>query len=278
METYLNEGATSLAAANWSDATGVVDNGQLVIDRPFGNGVPLTSSVDWSALTIGIDYLDIKKGATGTLGSGASPLTLDADTAAGDGLSNHGIVTLYLNAGGGSSTINNFDCGSGSRNFLTGGTFGTTTVQGGLLDANESTVLTNLDCYGGGGEIGFNATPITLCRIMRGNWIIRRPCTTLIIGQNANVVYEPDEAASHTSTAVTNYGGIMDWRAGAIPTVLSIGGTIDFSNAGRDFAPGATSFIVGGTNIIEGTGQVDLSNITYVGRMSRSVGGALPTT
>ena len=276
-ETHLIEGVTSLAAGSWEDGIGVVDNGQLVIDKPFGNGVPLTSSVDWSALSIGADYLDIKKGATGTLGSGASPLQLDADTAAGDGISNHGLVTLYVK-GGGSNVINNFDCGAGSRNFLTGGTFGTTTVQGGLLDANESTVLTNFDGLGGGGEILFNATPITLCRIMEGNWIIRRPCTSLIIGSRARVVYEPDIAAVHTSTALTMDGGNLDWRAGAIPTISAVGGTIDFSNAGRSFTPGATSFVVSGTRIIEGDGQVNLTNITYYGRLQRSIGGALPTT
>jgi len=279
-ETTLNEGATSLAAANWADATGVVDNGQLVINKPFGSGVPLTSSVDWSALTTGIDYLEIKPGASGTLGSGGSPLKIDADTDFGltdlDGITNHGKVTLYLEAGGGSSRILNFDCGGGSRNFLVGGTFTTTTVQGGSVDANESTVLTNLDCYGGSGEIHYNATKPTLVRIMRGNWVIRRACTSLIIGENARVIYDPDDAASHTSTAVTNYGGTLDWRAGAIPTVTSIGGTLDFTKARTSFAPGATAFIVGGTVIHEGTGEVDLSNVTYVGRMSRSVGGFTP--
>lgn len=276
-ETTLNEGATSLAAANWADATGVVDNGQLVINRPFGSGVPLITSVDWSGLTVGIDYLDIKRGAVGTLGSGGSPFKVDADTAATDRVTNHGNVTLYIEAGGGSTLIQNFDCGNLSRNFMVGGTFGTTTVQGGSLDVNESTVLTNFDAYGGQGEIAYNATPITLCRIMRGNWTIRRACTTLIVGDSANVIYAPDTAASHTGTSLFNYGGVIDWRAGAIPTVLSIGGRIDFSNADISFTPGSTSFVVGGTLITEGNGTVVTTNITYYGGMVRNVGGESPT-
>lgn len=272
----LNEGATSLAAANWSDATGFADNATLEINKSFGNGAPVTTSVDQSGLVSGIDSLDIRKGASGILGSGGSPLKVDADTASTDGISNHGAVTLYLEAGGNNTTIENFDCGRGSRNYLVGGTFTTVTVQGGTLDANESTVITNFDAYGGSGEIAYNSTKITTCRIMRGNWVIRRACTTLIIGENARVVYEPDTAASHTSTTVQNFGGTLDWRDGAIPTVLSIGGVIDYSNAIAEFTPGGTSFIVGGTVFREGDGTVDTSNITYVGRMNRSVGGYTP--
>ncbi len=272
----LNEGATSLAAANWSDATGFADNATLVINKPFGNGSAITSGTDQSSLTEGIDSLDIKPGAVGIIGSGGSPLTVDTDTASTDGISNHGQVTLYLEAGGDDSLIQNFDCGAGSRNFLVGGTFTTTTVQAGYLKANESTVLVNFDAYGGAGEIEYNATAITTCRIMRGNWIIRRKCTTLIVGENARVTYIPEPGISHASTTLQNYGGYFDWQDGAIATVLSLGGTIDFSNASEEFTPGGTSFIVGGTAIKEGDGSVTLSNVTYVGRMSRSIGGFTP--
>ena len=272
---YLAEGATTLNASAWS-GSGFADNATLVINVPFGNGSPLTTDTDQSGLTTGIDYLDIKKGAVGQLGTGALPLRVDADSAAGDRITNHGAVTLYLSAAGGSAVINNFDCGAGSRNYLVGsGTFGTVTVQGGELNVNEDAVVTNLDAYGGAGVIEYNSTKITLCRIMRGTWVIRRACTSLIIGENARVIYDPDDAASHTSTAITNYGGTLDWRAGATPTVNSIGGTINFSEARAVFAPGSTAFNVGGTRIIEGAGEVDLSNVTYVGGMQRSIGGAI---
>lgn len=274
---FLAEGAVTLAAAAWT-GSGFADNATLVINKPFGNGSPLTTGTDQSGLTVGIDYLDVMKGAVGQLGTGALPLTVDADSAAGDRITNHGAVKLYLDAGGGSATINNFDCGAGSQNYLVGGTFGQTTVQGGLFNANESTVLTNLDGYGGQGEVAYKSDKITLCRIMRGTWVIRRACTHLIIGDQARVIFDPDDAASHTSTAITNYGGHLDWRAGAVPTVNSIGGTIDFSQARAVFAPGATAFNLGGTRIIEGAGQVDTSNVAYVGGMQRSVGGAIPTT
>ena len=215
-------------------------------------------------------------GASGILGSGGSPLKVDADTASTDGISNHGHVTLYLEAGGGSTTIENFDCGRNSINHLVGGTFTTTTVQGGYLHTNESTVLTNFDAYGGNGEIEYNSTKPTLVRIMRGAWTIRRACTKLIIGENARVIFDPDDAATFTSTAIENYGGTLIWKAGAVPTVLSLGGSIDFSQARDAFTPGGTSFVVGGTRIVEGSGDVSLTNVTYGGRMQRSAGGFVP--
>lgn len=272
----LNEGATSLAAANWSDSTGFADNATLVINKPFGNGAAVTAGLDNSGLTEGIDSLDIKKGANGIIGGDGTSLEVDADSASTDGISNHGNVTLYLQASGDDNKIENFDCGAGSRNFLAGGTFTTTTVQGGYLSANESTVLTNFDAYGGNGVIEYNSTKITLARIMRGSWIIKRACTSLIIGENATVIFDPDDSATFTSTAITNYGGRLVWRAGAVPTVTSIGGAIDFSEARDTFTPGGTAFTVGGTTINEGDGSVSLTNVDYVGRMQRSAGSFVP--
>lgn len=272
---YLNEGAVSVAAANWSDATGFADNATLVIDKPFGGGSPLTASVDQSALTTGIDYLDILKGAVGQLGTGASPLQVDADTAAGDGITNYGNVTLYFK-GGGSGVINNFSCGAGSRNIQTDDTVGQVVVEGGSYTAEESAVITNFDAYGGTGEIKYNSTKITLCRIMRGTWILRRACTSLIVGENARVIIDIDDAASMTSTAITNYGGTIDLVHGAYPTLTSIGGTIDLRNARRAFEIGGTAITLGGTRIIEGSEVVTVSNVTNVGNSKRSVGGFVP--
>ena len=273
---YLNEGAVSLAAANWSDATGFADNATLIIDKPFGAGQPLTTQTDQSGLTTGIDYLDIHAGGVGQLGTGASPLRVDADTAAGDGITNYGRVKLFLAAAGGSTTINNFSCGAGSDNTLTSGTFGQVVVEGGTLTAEESAVITNFDAYGGRGEIKYNSTKITLCRIMRGSWTIRRACTSIIIGENANVTIDVDDAASMTSTAITNYGGTLTIVNGAYPTLTSIGGAIDLSRARRPFTLGGTAITLGGTKINEGQGIVTLSNITNVGNSKRSVSGFVP--
>ena len=272
---YLNEGATSLAAANWSDATGFADNATLVIDKRFGSGSPLTSDTNQSGLTTGIDYLDILKGAVGQLGTGASPLRVDADTASGDGITNYGNVTLYFQ-GGGSGQINNFSCGPNSINHHVSDTITQVVVEGGSYTAEESAVITNFDAYGGVGEIKYNSTKITTCRIMRGNWILRRACTNLYIGDNARVTIDLDDAATMSSTAITSYGGTIDLRFGAYPTITAIGGTIDLRNARRAFEIGGTAITLGGTKIIEGSEVVTISNVSNVGNSKRSVGGFTP--
>jgi hypothetical protein len=272
---YLNEGATSLAAANWSDATGFADNATLVIDKKFGSGAPLTASTDQSGLTTGIDYLDILKGAQGQLGTGASPLQVDADTASGDGIVNYGNVTLYFR-GGGSGQINNFTCGAGSINYHVNDTITQVVVEGGTYIAEESAVITNFDAYGGSGEIKYNSTKITTCRIMRGTWVLRRACTNLFVGENARVIIDLDDAATMTSTAISSYGGTIDLRFGAYPTITAIGGTLDLRNARRAFEIGGTAITLGGTTIHEGSDIVTVSNVTNVGNSKRSIGGFVP--
>ena len=62
---YLNEGAVSLAAANWSDATGFANNATLVISS---GSQTITTSLDQSGLSGGIDTLDILQVFTGRIG------------------------------------------------------------------------------------------------------------------------------------------------------------------------------------------------------------------
>ena len=70
---YLNDGATSLAAANWSDATGLVNSATGVIRS---GGQSITSDVDFNA--VNVLSLRIAEQFTGTIGSAAAPLWLDA--------------------------------------------------------------------------------------------------------------------------------------------------------------------------------------------------------
>ena len=263
----LNEGATSFAAANWSDATGFADNATLEIDKPFG---PVTGGLDQSGLTTGIGSLDIRAGASGIIGGGGASLQVDTDTAGGDYIRNRGAVTLYL-TGGGSGQINNLDLGGAQRTWLTGGTVTDLTMDGGQLNVGEAAVVTNAYLAGGSGEIGYNSTKMTLLKISGGSWVVRRGVTAMHISGGARVVYDPDDAVSHTSTAVYVNGGSLDWRAGAIPTVELKGGQISYAAARESFAPGATAFDVEGGEIYEGDGTVDTSNVAYPGVWSRGL-------
>lgn len=273
---YLNEGATSLAAANWSDTTGFADNATLEIKYPFGNGNPVTLGLDNSGLTEGIDSLDISVGAVGQIGNGTTALEVDADTATTDYVRNRGNVILYLAASGDDNIIRNFDFGGQSRNYLTGGTFTNITGDGGYLEAGENAVITNFYAAGGSGIIKYNATEITTAVIAGGTWVIERGVNTLYVAQGARVIYDPNDSVSHTGNTLDISGGVFDWRAGAIPTVNGRGGRIDFSNAREAFTPGGTAFTVFGTSIAEGSGLVSLSNLTYAGAWQRVTIGPIP--
>ena len=272
---YLNEGATSLAAANWSDSTGFADNATLEIKYPFGDGSPVTAGLDQSGLTEGIDSLDISAGARGQIGNNGTSLEVDADSATSDYVRNRGNVTLYLAASGDDDLIQNFDFGGRSRNFLTDGTFTNITGDGGELTVTESAVVTNFYAAGGSGVIKYNSTEITTAVITGGTWTIERGVNTLYVGEGARVIYDPDDSVSHTGNTLDISGGVIDWRFGAIPTINARGGQIDFRNARATFTPGGTAFNVFGTRIMEGTGLVSLTNVSYAGAWQRVPGGLM---
>lgn len=271
---YLNEGAVSLTSGNWSDSTGFANNATLVINKPIGGNQPVTTSVDWSGLTEGVHCLDIRPGATGQLGTAATPLMVDADDdSATDSLayvSNYGSgFHLYLRAKGDDNLILNNSTGAGNQTTLIEGEFTNTSVRGGVFRAEQSAELTNYDQYGGEAEIEYNATPLTLCRVTGGRCIIRRKFTKLIVGGNAKVLYIPDDqVTSFTGTTIEQYSGTLYDYSGQTLTILSLGGTHDFSNLQIDATPGATSWLVGGTDIKE-SAFLDTSNLTYLYGMKR---------
>lgn len=74
---YLNEGATSLAAANWSDAAGFANGATLVINAGTQH---ITTNVDQSQANKSIESLDIIAPFAGNIyGSSFAPLITDAD-------------------------------------------------------------------------------------------------------------------------------------------------------------------------------------------------------
>lgn len=271
---YLNEGATSLASANWSDSTGFADNATLVIRESFGNGSAVTAGLDESGLTTGIEYLDIRPGASGTIGGDSGPLKVDADASADAYIRNRGNVTLYIEAGGGSATINNYDCGGSSRNWLIGGTFTDFTTDGGVTNVGESAVITNLYAAGGSGVVEYNSTAITKAVIVSGTWVIRRRVNELIIGQNASVMYDPDpQVTSWSGDSISVNGGSLAMTRGDVPTLELFGGSLDLRRATEAMTPGGTSFVALGTRILEGSGLADLSNFGVPGALQRTTSG-----
>ena len=63
---YLNEGATSDAAGNWSDATGYANAATLVVNSDTAQTI--SAGLDYSALGTGIASLDIRWPFRGSYG------------------------------------------------------------------------------------------------------------------------------------------------------------------------------------------------------------------
>lgn len=284
MTAYLAKGATSLASANWSDASGFsATYPDLVVNQIIGNGlVPVTSDVSHTGLTEGVFSFEIRPGARGILGSAANPLKFDADnesaSAAGDQalarVTNYGSgAVLNYDIEGDNSLASNVSVGRGNTINLFGGTATNASNAGGTFFANQSTVVTNFDGYGGSSEFEYNATAITLFRAMAGTHIVRRKVTAFEIGGTAVVYYLPDDnVSSFASTSLKTTGGDFRQDRGSIPTVDALAGKIDWSKLREAIAPGATEFNLGGAKII-GSDLLDDSNIEYLYGIKRDVGG-----
>lgn len=270
---YLSEGATSFNAAAWGGGA-MAATDIFIIELPFGT---ITGSeLDQSGIVGGFESMDIKPGSSGTIGGGANGAFIaDFDNSADAFVSNRGSVTMYITAGGDGATINNYDCGPKSINVLQGGTFTDVTMDGGTLTANGSTIITNLYLLGGASTVEYHATDATLIQCSAGTHVIKRMPTTLEVSGTARVTLDPDDAEGFGSKVITITGGTLIHRAGAVPTVNAKGGTIDYSDNRRTFTPGGTAFVVSGAKIIESP-AVPMSNVTYVGALSRNVGGFTP--
>jgi hypothetical protein len=244
----LNEGALSFASPNWG-GSGLATGDDALINRPFGQ---ISGGLDLTALAEGLKSLIITPGATsGRIGGGTNgPLRVDVDDATASLVSNRGNVELFLRAEGDDNLINNLDVGGSGRVYMEGGTVTNSVVTGGVLTANESTVLTNFTATGGSGRIRNNATPITAAVITGGNWTIERVCTLLVIAGNAEVNYDPAIGATFTNNIIEVYGGRLNWFYGIAPTVRERGGIVDCRFARQSFTPGATSWTAVGSRFI----------------------------
>lgn len=242
---YLNEGSVTLAAAAWSDTTGFADNADLVIDR---GGQTITTELDKSALTEGINSLIVSADFYGNIGSATNgPLIVDVDYASSPA------SYIKYNARGGSFWYRSGGDNTLCRRFIHSGA-GTVYYQGGtisLIEAsrgasfvNASTVVTTMYVYGGNHVIENNATAITTLVVLGGQVVLKRGVTTLVVGGTGQLVADL-ESGSLGSTSATMYGGRIDHRAGACPNFVFDAGSYSTMYARRPFTIAGTAGIVG---------------------------------
>jgi len=216
---YLNAGATDLAAANWSDATGFTTNAQLAIDS---GSQAIVTNVDQSGVASGIEYLDVYPAFTGTIGTAAAPLIVDADQATDPHV-------LYAASAGAmflaSDGITKLQKTGGSTLTLTTGTFPLIEHQQGQMTVEAAVVVTAAYLMGGVSEIKDNATAITTLDITGGTHTIYRGAATVILSNCT--VYVDTGSDSFGSTSLTiGPGTTLYWVSGNLPIVTWRGGKI----------------------------------------------------
>lgn len=260
---YLNEGAVSLAAANWSDATGFAEDAILAITS---GSQTITTSLDQSGVTNGIDTLDILPGFTGRIGgAGYGSLKLRATS----GLTNRVIYnagggSLYLQAAGsGTNEITNFWMSSLGSCYLTGGTFVNTVLGQGSLSVDSTTVLTTSTTLNGGAAIiQSNGTGMTTLNVSGGAHVIKRGATTINVYGRGRLTID-----ASTSTITT----LNILSPDAEVTLLSSGTITTINNWGRLIAD-KMSRAVTFTTYNEGPAgflATNLTNITYTNPIAR---------
>lgn len=229
---YLNDGATSLAAANFSDATGFATNAELVIG---GATTGIISDLDQSGVATGINSLIVGPSFNGTIGNeSVGPLIVDADDVTGVWTSaaptpakvvyNATGGSWRLRAGGGSAVISNaFMDAPGATWFWTGGTFTTSNFYRGTANVNSSTTLVTANVDGGSVTIEYKASGLTTLNIYAGTVTCKRPASTIINLYNGTLILDDDGATA--TVAITQTGGNFIHVAGNVTTHNAYAGT-----------------------------------------------------
>jgi len=245
-DAFLNNGATSLAGANWSDATGFADAATLIVDRGSATSF---SDIDYSALANGIDTFTVLPGFTGGLqGADGSPLKFDCDynTTKRFSYGAGGGVARYL-AGGGSGVCTNIENVGNGDLYLMGGTFTNAALTSGSTSVNGSSVVTNLRVTGGNNVVAYNATALTIFEHLAGYTVLKRGVATGVMNGGVLEVDFDDGGTTTGTFGSTSFqwnGGKIILKNGNISNFVWRGGSLDVRALRRAATIGGTSFTI----------------------------------
>jgi hypothetical protein len=232
---FLNDGATSMAAANWSDGLGVVASAQLVIRSGTQS---ITNDVNYPLISI--ESLDVEPGFSGFIASQATPFTVDIDGTAENPTTRVSRLRYFASGGecnvnaSGPNTLAHFvEINTGGRLVATGGILKNVVLQAGRFLAGANVLATGgvWRFSGGTAQVDYAAAaPIPQLDVLGGQHKIDRNATTL----NAYGGFITIDCASLTITTLTITGGqVRLLNSGTITTVNLYGGTLDCSSAQR---------------------------------------------
>lgn len=259
--SYLNEGATSFAAANWSDGVGFAAASTNVINYPGTQSI--TGALDQSAVSI--ESLDTYPPFAGNIGAAGNPLIIDVDGTIYSEANQVSRVRLlqsggraYLNFGGGNTLCHILVVGGGVECFHVAGILNFLSVEGGGRYVGNQTVTYGdtgrIDLNGGTSFIDLHASD--LCpsiNVNAGYHIIRRGgvAATGRLTVNGGTVLLDSLGVAWPEVYVE--GGTLIWQSSGAPDtnagdVTLRGGTVDFSNLNRALTL-TSARIYGGVNI-----------------------------
>lgn len=265
---YLTDGATTLAAASWSDATGFADGADLVISD---GSQSIQTALNQSGLTNGINRLRILPGFSGNIGSGSESLRVDVDNSSSPRLEYLARAgSLFYAANGNSNVCTRLVVASGGSLTLTGGTITQLEVQAAnRVTVNSSTVVTTAYINGGSGVIEYNATAITNLYMGGGNYVLRRAATTVTLG-GGTLVVDVKQAAT-AATTINMAGGRLVLYAGNVTTPNLYAGSVDASKAVKPITLGGTNGVFGpGLNIAYNSQVTIDASVLQLGSLDRT--------
>lgn len=235
---YLNEGATSLAAANWSDAAGFANNATLVINAGTQT---ITTSLDQSQVNKSIDSLDIISPFGGNIyGASFAPLISDVDGSADTAATPVSRLrywpsagVMYFSAAGVSGVCHYLQVGgSGQLNLVGGDTKHVHLQDAGELNVGQSATSGASGTWhlnGGKSFIDSHASDtLVTVKVTAGTHYIKRAFTT-------------------STGALYVYGGnvTLDLGGGDVPVLGIYGGTVRI--IGASFDSSSRLELLGGT-------------------------------
>lgn len=272
MPAYLNEGATSLAAANWSDSTGFADNAELVIIGTNQTDNNIVSDLDQSANTTGsgdgIHYLHTRPGFRGNAGTEAAPVITQFDTT-------YTTQAQIRHAGSGAFYIQGDTCalteqiGQG-RLFLRSGTWTTIVVASGYCNIGPDAIFDNLYVLGGLCDVDDHASSdYDLIEHTGGTIQLRRGGATSSVYDLGGSAQLFSAIAAGEHKTLRQHGGTLYPITGNIATYRGIAGLVDERRVQKDLTIGSTAAVrTAALRIVEVgnlAGTVTYSNITDFG-------------
>jgi len=247
---YLNEGATSFAAANWSDATGFANAATLVANKPTGTG-GIQSGLDQSALT-GINYVDFIGDFSGNVGGVGGSLIVDADAA--DTVTTTSGTTgpnvpisrvrwwpkagnIWYTAGSDATTdvCNTFQINNGTA-YLTGGDFKRIQSEGAGFVQFSSSATANASARwhlgGQGSYIDTHASDALVTTVLvEGVHTFKRTLGTIYLAGTATLNVD---CGSLDGTAIYQMGGTLNLISfGTLANYYGWGGTLNAAALAR---------------------------------------------